>query len=194
MHEFWLDTITALALALVTYGSTNLDNLLLMVTIAAGMHDRKPAVVGFLVATLVLASVAASFVVFSYVIAPAMLRYLGIVPILLGTRMLFSRSAGDPSASSRRQTPQAIASVLLANSADTIAAFGPLVAESEPVAAGALLVGFVVAAAIWLLLMLKLSRSPGGETALTTKMQRFTPFVMIAVGLYILADTGTDLQ
>lgn len=194
MPEFWQDLVTALFLAFVTYASTNLDNLLLLSGLAAGRADRRPIVYGFIAATLAMATIAVAFVLLSYLLAPGVIRYLGFVPIALGARMLISQPADEAKHAPVSLTSAGVALVLLANSIDTIASFGPLFAESEELAVAGLLAGLALTAGLWLMLVLRLSGSPalGGTTA--GRLQRLTPFIMIAVGLYILADTGTDLQ
>lgn len=194
MPEFWQDVITALSLAFITYASTNLDNLLLLSTLAAGRTDRKPVIYGFLGATVVTATIATAFVLLSYLLEPAIIRYLGVVPVALGVRMLITRPSDEGLPAQRALTAPGIAALLLANSTDTIASFGPLFAESETVVVAGLLVGLALTAGLWLMLVLRLSGSSGVGRRVADRLQRFTPIIMIAVGLYILADTGTDLQ
>lgn len=194
MPELWQDLVTALILAFVTYASTNLDNLLLLSGLAAGRADRRPISYGFLGATILTAAISVTFVLLSWFLAPGVIRYLGVVPIVLGSRMLIARPSAEGKPAASALTTPGVALVLLANSTDTIASFGPLFAESEPVVVAGLLAGFAVMAGLWLALIMRLSGSSalGGRTA--AGLQRLTPLIMIAVGLYILADTGTDLQ
>jgi cadmium resistance protein CadD (predicted permease) len=195
MPELCQDIVTALVLAFTTYASTNLDNLLLMAALSAGLQDRRHAITGFVAATLLILIVSAMFVAFSYVVPPDRIRYLGIIPILLGGKAMITRQTGMPSRpDAAARSPQAVAALLLANSADTVAGFGPLVAESEAVVVAALLAGFAAAAAVWLILIRMLSRHATVDRSRMAKLQRLTPFIMIGVGLYILADTETDIQ
>ena len=194
MTELWQDVLTALFLAFVTYASTNLDNLLLLSGLAAGQADRRPIVFGFASATLITAVAAVAFVLLPYLLAPGVIRYLGLVPIALGARILLSRPADGGKLEPGTLKPTGVALVLLANSTDTIASFGPLFAESEKVVVAGLLVGLTIMAALWLMLILRLSGGSVLGSKGANRLQRLTPFIMIAVGLYILADTGTDLQ
>jgi len=194
MPELWQDIVTALALAFVTYASTNLDNLLLLSGLAAGRADRRPIAYGFLGATVLTAAISVAFVLLSWFLAPNVIRYLGVVPVVLGAKMLIARPAEEGQHAAGTLTAPGVALVLLANSTDTIASFGPLFAESEAVVVAGLIAGFAVMAGLWLALIMRLSGSSalGGRAA--ARLQRLTPLIMIAVGLYILADTGTDLQ
>ncbi|SRR6056297_95851 len=194
MPELWQDIVTALILAFVTYASTNLDNLLLLSSLATGRADRRPIAYGFLSATVLTATISVAFVLLSWFLAPTVIRYLGIVPIALGARMLIARPTEEGKRAAGVLTAPGVALVLLANSTDTVAGFGPLFAESEPVVVAGLLAGFAVTAGVWLALVMRLSGSSALGTRTAAGLQRLTPLIMIVVGLYILADTGTDLQ
>ena len=85
-----------------------------------------------------------------------------------------------------------IAVLLLSNSSDTIATFGPLLSESEPVVQAAMLAGFMLAAAAFGLLVLKLAAHLSKATALSRIAAKLSPLAMIAIGIYILLDTTTD--
>ena len=87
----------------------------------------------------------------------------------------------------------AIASVLFANSGDTIFVLGPLFAESRDGAQVGLAIGFVAIAAVWLVLILLLSKRIARSKQLSALGHRLAPWMMILVGLYILSDTTTDV-
>jgi cadmium resistance protein CadD (predicted permease) len=194
MPELWQDIVTALILAFVTYASTNLDNLLLLSGLATGRSDRRPIAYGFVGAAVLTGTISVGFVMLSWFLAPDLIRYLGVVPIVLGMKMLIARPTEERRRAASALTAPGIALVLLANSTDTIASFGPLFAESEPVVVAGLLAGYAITAGLWLALVMRLSRSSALGARTAAALQRLTPLIMIAVGLYILADTGTDLE
>ena len=79
--------------------------------------------------------------------------------------------------------------MFVANSADTLAVFAPLLTESEPLAAIGLACSFLLSAGVLLQLALSSRRLPLAQR-LGPKVK---PWVLIGVGLYVLANTTTDL-
>jgi cadmium resistance protein CadD (predicted permease) len=189
----WSTLITALLLASVAYATTNVDNLLIMATLASGRASRSTVVRGFVLAScgVLLISSLASFI--ESVVPTAVLGYLGLVPISIGVYLLLSTSATDDETPSRATTWPAIAGLLLANSGDTVFALGPLFAESDEAARIGLAAGFVIIAAAWLVLILNLSSRAARSATLRRLGHRLAPWMMILVGLYVLSDTATDL-
>lgn len=192
MTEIILDSITALILAAVGYVSTNVDNLVLMGTISAGHPDQRAVTNGYIAASVAVLVASVAFIFLSLLIAPNLIGYLGLLPIALGLRMLLG-SGGDPtSGSGKAPAAMSIAAVLFANSSDTIAVFGSLIAESERHVIVALLVGFVLASIAWLALIRRASNRLLSSSRVQSMAMRVMPFVMIAIGIYILLDSGTD--
>lgn len=194
MLELVTDSATALLLAFAAYASTNFDNLLLMGTMTASAPDPRVVARGYVLAAAAVLLVSLLFVFLSFVVAPHVLGYLGIVPILFGLRMLFGSDAAPDAATATGPAAPAVAALLFANSSDTVAVFGSLIAESENHVVVALALGFVLAAAVWLRLIHSLSRRLLAGSRAQSLVARLMPFVMIAIGIYILVDSGTDLQ
>ena len=192
MSYEWADVATTLLLVSVAYAATNVDNLLIMATLAAGRASRNAVITGFVLASfaVLLISTLATFI--ADVLPPATLGYLGFVPISIGVYLLFASSTSDDDTTGATTWP-AITGLLLANSSDTIFALGPLFAESEDSARIGLVAGFVVIAAIWLVLILNVSSRVARSTTLGRLGHRLAPWMMILIGLYVLTDTGTDL-
>ncbi len=189
----WQVFVTAIVLVPVAYAATNVDNLLIMSTLAAGSVSRGSLVTGFLVASFAVLVIVSLATLIARAIPPEVLGYLGLVPISIGIYLLlFTGSAGDTAASGVRTWP-AVAAVLFANSGDTIFAVGPLFAESGDGARIGLAVGFVLIAAIWLVLILGLSARIARSETLGRIGHRIAPWMMILVGLYVLSDSATDL-
>lgn len=189
----WQVFVTAIVLVPVAYAATNVDNLLIMSTLAAGSVSRGSLVTGFLVASFAVLVIVSLATLIARAIPPEVLGYLGLVPISIGVYLLlFTGSAGDTAASGVRTWP-AVAALLFANSGDTIFAVGPLFAESGDGARIGLAIGFVLIAAIWLVLILGLSARIARSETLGRIGHRIAPWMMILVGLYILSDSATDL-
>ncbi|MGI9224441.1 MAG: cadmium resistance transporter [Woeseiaceae bacterium] len=189
----WADVATALLLVSFAYAATNVDNLLIMATLAAGVANRSAVIAGFLLASFAVLLISSLATFIEELLPVAMLGYLGFVPISIGVYLLFASDSPDDVATNRATTWPAITGLLLANSGDTIFALGPLFAESEDAARFGLAAGFVVIAAIWLALILNLSSRVAASARLRRLGHWLAPWMMILIGLYILTDTGTDL-
>ena len=193
MTDAWQDLVTGFGLGFTAYAATNLDNMLLIGGLLAGGARRGSVTIGFAIASSLVVVLAFSFTALSYLLPPAMLGYLGIVPIILGLRLLIHQSAETEATAQVATGAVAVAVLLAANSLDTVATFAPMFAESEAIVRLALVIGFLVSAVILFSVVLRftqrLSTLAGGAPA----AQRIAAAVMIFVGIYVLLDTGTDL-
>ena len=194
MHDALYDVVTAAVLALVAYGSTNIDNLVLLAALVSGGRNVRPVVVGFSIGSMAILILALSFSLLSLVLEPVYLSLLGIVPLVLGLRLLFAQRSDTASGPAILNSAPAIAIVLIANSIDTMAVFGPMFAESQTIVVVGLAAGFLMTATLWLLLVIKISQRSQPTLAIARFERKLVPVVMIMIGCYILADTWTDLQ
>lgn len=185
--------VTALALVPFAYAATNIDNLLIMASLSAGRTSRANLVAGFVVASGAVLLVASMAAFIDRLLPPDMLGYLGFVPISIGAYLLLFSGADVQQTTSRTATWPAISGLLLANSSDTIFALGPLFAESHGDARLGLLLGFVLVAAVWLMLILGAAKRVTRSRLLSRLGYRMAPWMMILVGLYILSDSATDV-
>ena len=193
MTEAWQDLVTGFGLGLTAYAATNLDNFLLICGLLAGGARRASVTFGFAIAGSLIVLLALSFTALSYFVPPAMLGYLGIVPIGLGLRILIYH--GDVAEGTAQPDAGAVsvAFLLAANSLDTVATFAPLFAESEAIVRLALVAAFLFSAVILLLLALRFTQRLSALADREPLAQRIAATVMILVGVYVLLDTGTDL-
>lgn len=189
----WPDVVTTLLLVSLAYAATNVDNLLIMATLAAGRASRAAVISGFVLASFAVLLISSLATFIEDLVPAAALGYLGFVPISIGVYLLFSSSGSDKDTTSRAATWPAIAGLLLANSSDTIFALGPLFAESEDSARIGLAAGFVLVTAVWLALILNVSSRVAASATLSRLGHRLAPWMMILVGLYILSDSATDV-
>ena len=192
--------LTMIVLAAGTFAATNVDNLVLLVGwMLSGRVPRHHIFIGFALGMAALLAIAFGLGFSSNAIPVQYLGYLGIIPILLGAKMIVDlrREANVDVDNPEEPNPQgsifAIASTQLANGVDTILVFSPLLADSRG-DIDYLIVGcFVVMVAVWFgaaqLLTLHASRLKGVAMA----GRWLAPLVMILVGLYILDNTATDL-
>jgi cadmium resistance protein CadD (predicted permease) len=148
--------------------------------------------VSVMIALLMVAAVLADFV-------PTLwLGWLGLIPLALGLRELVrlrARVAGADATGADALPPigaVGIAGVLLAHSGDSFGALAPLFAETRrgllPLIAAVVLVLTLLACALarWIV------SHPRVGPAIRSVAPRLVPFVLIAVGLYVLTDSPTD--
>ena len=194
MTELWQDISTGFSLALIAYGVTNLDNFLALVGLAASPGRTRPIIVGFSIATMTVLIIAASFSLLTYIIPTDSLQYLGIIPIAIGLRLLAIANTISVAPARDQLTAVSVSTVLAVNSTDTVATFGPLVAESESIVRLALIAGYITAALIFIWAVFHFCRSAGKLLGNSRLLHVLAPIMMILIGCYILFNTGTDLQ
>jgi cadmium resistance protein CadD (predicted permease) len=190
--ELLLDMLTGVILACIAYAATNFDNLLLLNVLSQSPDDARSTRTGFVLASGMVLLLASAFSVLGLVVPLHWLGYLGIVPITIGIFGLLRRADEQAAQNIRNATPAAVMLILLSNSADTIAVFGPLFAETELAAGLALVAGFVAMAATWLRLVPHIRNRLRQSATLERLVHRATPWLMIAIGCYVFADTWTD--
>ena len=131
---------TLFGLAASSFVATNLDNLLMLVVLQGANPGARAAVLlGYLGAAVALVCAAALGLVLGAVVEPGLLGYLGLVPLLLGLRMLYvawlrerhPESGLDALAGRSRWSICSGTLMLMAgNSGDSLAVLLPLLAET----------------------------------------------------------------
>lgn len=191
--------LPVVGLVVLTFAATNLDNLLLLVGIVSRVGQPFARVVaGTLLAAIVMLALCVGAALAADFAPQRWVGYLGFVPVALGLRELYrlaaarSNEAREPYAGAAPIPALGVAGVMLANSADSIGALLPLFAETRDALLP--LISAVVLAAS--LLGCALARWIASHERLGPPIRRIAPrlvpIVLIAVGLYVLSDTGTD--
>lgn len=179
---------------MIAYSATNIDNFLALVGLASGGARNRPLVVGFGVAAVATLLLAMSFSLLSYFASPGSLRYLGVIPIAVGVRLLASSGNETAAGAPRQISSVSVALLLAANSVDTVATFGPLFAESAAIVRWALILGYLVTALVMIRAVFRVSGTASRLLENRRLVQLLAPLVMIGMGCYILLDTATDLE
>ncbi len=181
-----------------SFFATNLDNLVLLVSWMLGGRMSMGrlaaayvvAIVAVLVASLAL-GLSANLLPIHYV------GYLGLVPILLGvklfTEQIRSRGSAPETTNLGSLSVAAAATTLFSNSVDTMLVFAPLLADSSTGADRIIVVAYLVMSLVWFQAARFFSQRAGRLQRVSTAAQWLTPLIMIAVGLYILDNTLTDV-
>jgi len=183
-------------IAWVSFVSTSLDSLFVLIPLLAADRTRQGAVLlgyGLALATVVMASWGVAQL--GEAIFPRGLSILGVVPIAMGIAGLIRglRSAEAPSpANESARSAAAVAVLTLSMSGDNLGVFIPLFADTSRPMDLVIALNLIVAAGIWSTLALSMSRRSQIRSWSTRWGPILIPFLLIAVGTYILLDTPTD--
>lgn len=195
-------SLSLLGISATVFVSTNIDDIFLLAAFFADPHLRARAIVAgqFLgIGVLVLGSTLAS--VATLAIPEGYTALLGVVPLILGVSklraLIRARGAGAPEEEQAKTAEQqverrlhsqvlAVAGVTVANGGDNLGVYIPLFA-SEPQAIPGHVGVFAVMTALWCLAGHALVKN----RLLGDHIRRYghlaLPFVLIGLGLYILA-------
>ena len=86
-----------------------------------------------------------------------------------------------------------VAATMIANSVDTVIVLAPLLVDTQDHIDPILIGGFALMAVAWFVLASLLSRSAAKMAVIQRVVAWIAPLIMIAVGLYIIGDTATDV-
>ena len=86
-----------------------------------------------------------------------------------------------------------VATALFANSVDTMLVFSPLLADSAATVDPLIVASYLLVAIAWFMVAWLFSRNAARLARVSMIAQWLAPLIMIAVGLYILDNTATDV-
>jgi cadmium resistance protein CadD (predicted permease) len=188
--------LSLLTLTVATFIGTTLDNLLMLVVLRVSGTPARHVSGGFVSGSACLLALCAAGSALPSVIPVEYIGLLGLVPVALGLVGLVAAVRAAPQAQSgtTRSGVLGIATTQLASSFDTLAAFLPLFADTLRSQRLVIAGGFATMTIAWLLLSSVLARTPGIAPALRPFERFARPLVLVLVGLYVLANTATDVQ
>ncbi len=186
--------------AVAAYVATNLDNTAVLVALLARYRERRVAVAaGYLTGMAALIAIGFGASAAAAAIPVEYLGLLGIVPIGVGCFWLLrppSTDAESPNGlpATRPGTAFVVAaSSQLANGTDSFLTFSVLFADSSAQADILTLITLSTCAAIVVLAALYGTRGGSFRRHVAELAMRIAPYLMIAIGVYVLADTATDV-
>lgn len=196
-----IEILSAVSLGLIAYISTNVDNLFLLITFRAdASFENSQLLLGYFSGTIILLILMLAFSFTRSLIPFQSLELLGLVPLAMGFKKLFDlflkkgQAANEPAAPSKSGLQfLTLTTVLIANSGDTITVFAPLLMESKIPVMIILCLTFLLMAAIWYLAGSRVLKHPATADFIQRYGHYIVPFAMMAIGLYILNNTSTDL-
>ncbi len=194
--------IAIIPIAAGAYVATNVDNFILLVGLLARYRNHTPNVVaGYFTCMLILGLVGYSIGVAANIVPVEYLGLLGFVPIAIGAYELIQLRGGKAKVTlAEEKSVDGVQKVFLAtlisqlgNGADTVVVFGVLFTDSNAPADILIILTLVAMAVIFVLVGIYAVRHPALSKWIDRYAYRAMPFVLIIVGIYILANTVTDM-
>jgi len=192
--------ILAIALAsAAAFVASSMDNLLLLVGFkSARSMDRRSVRVGYVVSVVTVTGLAWGLALAAEGRVPFRLSYLGVLPIIAGVyhgvRSLRERASSEVARPpSRGSGFFSVLVTMLANSGDSLLVLMALFADTAPgldLVAGATLVAM---SALWIAIAGFVAGHPRHRSRVEAFARYALPVILVAVGIYILMDTSTDL-
>ncbi|SLN37493.1 Cadmium resistance transporter [Falsiruegeria litorea R37] len=175
---------------------TNIDNLAALLALSLVVGKWR-AIAGYTAAQAVILTLAMVVAVGSDQLVPSNVGLLGLIPVGLGLRGLwqqFRRDDGGHTETFSRGSSFLMTSLLfLSLSMDSFAVMAPVLADSAPLFRIAALISAIVAVLALGAIGLVFAVTARATGPWTQRFERLAPFVMIAAGIYVLLDSGTDL-
>ena len=194
--------LTALTVLVVTsFVATNLDNLLLLVFLVGNSpNGRISVLLGYIISVILVIVVSGLGLALGTVINPSLVGYLGIAPLTMGCYLLYQQhKSGEAKAKNAMQNvtgkaPIWLVSIVLmfSNSADSIAVLLPLLAESGGTSIKVVIIAYLTCCLFWCALSVSIVSRPELADRISHHGGKLVPWIMMAVGIYVLMDTGTD--
>lgn len=190
--------LEVLGLAIASFLSTSLDNFVLLIGFFADEEYPRGQIVTGYVAAITLVVLGAFLAAEAVELVPAsFLGYLGLVPVTLGLlgiyRLFRTAPSGGPEAVPRPTKGFVpVLAVMLANSGDTLGVFIPVFADT----AESLELPILLTTGVCALGSAAVARWIATRSGYAGSIQRVArvvlPFLLVAIGGYILLNTGTD--
>lgn len=189
----------AAATAIVAFAATNIDDIfILTLFFAEGKRGLRPWQIilgqyaGF--AGLVALSLVGYFA--RLVVPEEWIGLLGLLPILIGIKKLWELRRGAGEEVRRVEKPSAhavftVAAVTFANGGDNLGIYTPLFASTDLFELIVTLAIFFVMVGAWCALGYLLGSHPAVNRVLDRYGHLLVPFVLVALGLYIMTESGS---
>lgn len=191
-----MDLALLLLLPSAAFWATNVDNLVLLAALAI-LPDtrRRDLAVGFALAWTVVLLGALGAAWAGDLVSPTTLRWLGLAPIGLGVWALVSAIRGDENSSAPQRAGWAgVVATMLATSVDGFVTFAALLTDVPNLTALAMSGVAAAWVLVWPHVAWALVRHPQRQAALQKMAVWAVPFLLIAVGAWIVLDTPLDAQ
>ena len=178
-----LTTILTAALAFV---GTNIDDILVLTLLLARARDRRGRRhigVGYILGVLALTAVSAAAAMGLRMIPGGWLRLLGLVPVVLGVRAIFSSDEGETVLA---PSLMGAALITLGNGADNLGVYIALFSRAQAAQTALSSAVFLIMTILWLKFAARLAAFPGLRRFIGKRSRILVPAVFILLGAYIL--------
>jgi cadmium resistance protein CadD (predicted permease) len=189
------------ALAIGLFVTTNIDDIFVLLGFFSD-PQFKPRQIAFgqLAGLAALYGASVVFSLAALVVSPAYVGFLGVLPIGIGLKKIWElRRAGesedDPANGSTRSQGRgnvlAVAAVTIANGGDNLSIYTPLFATRSGPDVAVIGVVFAAMTLVWVGTASWLTHHRTLGAPIRRHGRRLVPFVLVALGLYILDEAGT---
>lgn len=188
MDQLW----TSLGLGVALFVATNIDDIFILLALFADPRLRpRQIVAGQLLGMTAISAASVLGTALAVALASEYVGLLGLAPLCIGISQLVRRRGGDDG----DQAPDvqsagkilAVASITIANGGDNIAIYVPVFATQSRAHQLLLSASFLLMTAVWCWLGHALVRHPKLGAPIRRYAAPATPYVLIALGLYILS-------
>ncbi len=190
--------VDLIGLAVIAFASTNIDDVFVLVGFFADKSFRAHDVVigqyAGIIALYVIAAIAS--LISLVIIPPAYIGLLGLAPIGIGVKKLYTllrnqKIAPPITGTGGHGRRLSVAAVTIANGGDNIAVYTALFASCEGFDVAVIGMVFAVMTGLWCLIAHWLVNHRTLGVPIRTHAHRVVPFVLIGLGILIIIRTGT---
>ncbi|HWK46694.1 MAG TPA: cadmium resistance transporter [Stellaceae bacterium] len=190
--------LETVVLALTAFASTNIDDAFVLLAFFGDPRFKgRDVIIGQYAGMAALTAVAVAFALLAYAIPDRDIGLMGGLPILIGITRLWKiwRERSQTETNEVKLGAwggiAAVAGVTIANGGDNIAVYVPLFAKASLLTALAICGLFTVMVAVWCFAAQLLIRHRAFGAIVRRWGRRVTPFILMALGFYILLRDGT---
>jgi len=192
-----MNAITLILVAVSAFAATNIDDLVvLMFFFAAGKHEKNSVVTGQYLGFLSLVMVSSTTYFLHFIVPSYFLSLLGIFPVAIGFKKLVDLRRDDnrekedvelDGTSGYWRNVFQVASVTFTNGGDNLGVYGPLFAGMSASNIFIVVMVFMVMVGVWCILAILMMENRFLQDKIEKYGHILLPFVLITLGLLILA-------
>jgi cadmium resistance protein CadD (predicted permease) len=182
-------TITILVASVTTFAATNIDDIFLLTLFFARKIPTHRVVAGQYLGFALIILLSMLGALLSLAIPTYWSRFLGLLPLALGIKELMKIGRAEDACEpcKQKQSARAIAIVTLSNGADNVGVYVPFFGFNSH-HLWLILIVYAVLVGIWCLVGRQLGHHPVVLRTLGRVGHWLVPFVLIGLGVYILAS------
>jgi cadmium resistance protein CadD (predicted permease) len=182
-------------IAVIAFISTNIDDLIMLVAFFAVPNCRPTqVVVGQFAGMATLIGLSVCGALLTVIVPSAWLGAFGLLPISIGVQDLWRSRENAGQERSSKQSAANVTTVMvvtIANGGDNVALYVPLFSVHSAAEVAFFAAVFVALTALWCMIAHRLVRRGGHGFTARRWGRAIIPYVMIALGTYILIKTDT---